>query len=118
MLAKKTTGTYPKKLFETAFAQKEKLEQRSPAQKAADLSNKDIDKILGIRGTNPRRKLKAAGLYFKKNVEDYMADFIMWWGGDLGKVNELTFTINDLAWREVVAIEYAIRQTKNLGKKI
>ena len=114
LLEKKSSSVYPKKIFEVAFAQKEELEKMTPVEKAAELSDKEIDKILNIRGGNSRRKLKAAGLYYKKNIEDYMADFIMWWNGDMGKINELTFTVNDFTWREYVALEYAKRKTKGL----
>jgi len=69
---------------------------------------------LGIKGKNADRKVKANGLYYKKNFEDYVADFIMWWNGDKAKAPELIMKLNNLTWFEYCANEYSERVNKKM----
>ena len=112
VLKKKSSGYYPKELFKQEFDEMRVKENMGMLQKSQSLSRKDLEKILGIKGKNADRKIKASGLYYKKNFEDYVADFVMWWNGDKAKAPELIMKLNNLTWLEYCANEYAERINK------
>jgi|TARA_B110000285_G_C14907512_1_gene506291 hypothetical protein len=111
MLNKEGSGYYPKALFAQKLNQVNKEKNMTMQERASSLDLKGLEKILGIKGKNVDRKLKAAGLYYKKNFEDYVADFVMWWNGDKGKAFEFILKLQNLTWYEHCAIEYAERRT-------
>ena len=109
MLNKESSGYYPKQLFAQKLDSLRLQENMNMRQKAENLPDKELAKILGIKGKNADRKVKANGLYYKKNFEDYVADFIMWWNGDKAKAPELIMKLNNLTWFEYCATEYSER---------
>ena len=109
VLNKEGSGYYPKQLFAQKLDLMKLKEGMNMRQKAESLTDKDLAKILGIKGKNTDRRIKASGLYYKKNFEDYVADFIMWWNGDKAKAPELIMKLNNLTWFEYCATEYSER---------
>ena len=109
VLNKESSGYYPKQLFAQKMDLLRSQETMNMRQKAESLSDKDLAKILGIKGKNTDRRIKATGLYYKKNFEDYVADFVMWWNGDKAKAPELILKLRNLTWHEYCATEYSER---------
>ena len=105
---------YPTSMFEQSIMKYKEEKNKPLNEKVKALTNEDLKKILGIKGNNELRKLKSSGLYYKKNIEDYLADFTMWWNGDKGKAFEAMNEIKVRTWKEYCAIEYAERVTKEI----
>ena len=112
ILHKEDSGYYPKQLFAQKLDSMKIQESMNMRQKAESLTDKNLAKILGIKGKNEDRRIKATGLFYKKNFEDYVADFIMWWNGDKSKAPELILKLSNLTWFEYCANEYAERRNK------
>lgn len=113
ILKKENSGFYPKALFAQKLEDVEKEKMMTMQERASSLDIKGLEKVLGIKGKNADRKIKAGGLYYKKNFEDYVADFVMWWNGDKAKAPELILKLQNLTYFEHCANEYAER--KSLG---
>jgi|TARA_B110000285_G_C14798173_1_gene456187 hypothetical protein len=111
MLNKENSGYYPKQLFAQKLEQVNKEKNMTMQDRSKEKSLKELENILGIKGRNTDKKLKAAGLYYKKNFEDYVSDFVMWWDGDKGKAFEFILKLHNLTWYEYCAIEYSERKT-------
>ena len=99
------------------FQELKKVEIKSVEQEVKDMTIQQLKRELGIdsKGKNENRKLKGGGLYFKKNTEDYLADFMVWWHGDPRKISEASVHIKNLARREFMALEYARRRDQQLN---
>ena len=111
VLNKEGSGYYPKQLFAQKLEQVKKEETMTMQERASSLDLKGLEKILGIKGKNADKKIKAGGLYYKKNFEDYVADFVMWWNGDKAKAPELILKLQNLTYFEHCANEYAERKS-------
>ena len=113
LLNKETSQYFPKQIFAQRLEEAEKAKNMTMSERAKSLDIKGLEKVLGIKGKNADRKVKAGGLYYKKNFEDYVADFVMWWNGDKAKAPELILKLQNLTYFEYCANEYAER--KSLG---
>ena len=111
VLEKKHSPFFPKEFFQQKVDELKKAEMQPYEQQLKDMSISDIEKELGIKGRNEKRRVKAAGLYFKKNVEDYMNDFVLNWNGDGFKVNEICFTLTKF-WQDELAVRELLEREK------
>ena len=84
------------------------------------MDRKALEKALGIskNGNNMQRRLKATGMYYKTNVEKYLADFLMNWNGTIGVTNELFLTLMEYNKKEYMALEYAKRLVVENGGQV
>ena len=104
--------------FPLEFSQElKKVETKTIEQEIKDMTLQELRRELGIdiKGKNENRKNKAGGLYFKKNTEDYLSDFMIWWNGDPRKITEASVHIKNLAKREFMVLEYARRRDQELN---
>jgi hypothetical protein len=72
---------------------------------------KKLKKVLGINEHNAIRKTQANGLYYQKNVEEYLMKFIDNWNGDIHKIAEISFTMDTMLINELYMREYLHRVT-------
>lgn len=98
------------------FSEKIKIvesEKRLSLQEQVEqMTLKELEKHLGIKSGNVSRKLDAKGLYFQKNVEDYMMKFLAEWKNDIYKIPELVFRMKMLEKDEYVVREYLKRKNE------
>lgn len=83
-------------------------------EEAKKLTDDELRRKLGIRGNNENRKIKAQGLYYKKNCEDYLTDFILHWGGDWKKMYECIVTLHNMTVKEVFTQELVRREASKI----
>jgi len=110
-MEKRHSPFFPKEFFQQKVDELKKLETQPYEEQLKDMSISDIEKELGIKGRNEKRRVKAAGLYFKKNVEDYMNDFVLNWNGDGFKVKEICFTLTKF-WQDELAVRELLEREK------
>jgi hypothetical protein len=113
LLGKENSKDFPLKFYQEL----KKVETKSIEQEIKDMTIQQLRKELGIdvKGKNENRKTKAGGLYFKKNTEDYLSDFMTWWHGDPRKIAEASLHIKNLARHEFMVLEYARRRDQEIN---
>ncbi len=75
-----------------------------------EMSLSQLKKELGITAKNEKKVMKAKGLYFKTNVENYLMDYIREWNGDMNKIGEVMRTLEIFYYEEAVVQEYTKRK--------
>lgn len=109
LLEKESSSEFPVKFLQELKNPKNELTfEEQVKQKTLE----ELNKMLGIKGKNFKRRLKSSGLYFGKNVEDYLADFMAQWNRDMNKIPEVITTLKLYAKDEIVALEIARREAK------
>ena len=109
LLEKESSKDFPIKFLQELKSPKDELTfEEEVRQKTIS----ELQKMLGIKGKNENRRIKASGLYFGKNVEDYMADFMAHWNKDVHKIPEIITTLQNYAKSEFIALELTRREAK------
>jgi hypothetical protein len=107
ILEKESSKDFPIKFLQELKSPKNELTfEEEVRQKTLS----ELQKMLGIKGKNENRRIKASGLYFGKNVEDYMADFMAHWNRDVHKIPEIITTLQNYAKSEFIALELTRRE--------
>lgn len=86
-------------------------EIKTVEEKVKDMTLDELAKHLGIRGNNATRKIDSKGLYFQKNLEDYLMKFLAEWRNDIHKIPELIYRVDNIMLNEYVTREYLFRKS-------
>lgn len=105
LLDKKHSNFFSQKL--KFIAEESKIQ--TVEEKVKDMSLEQLVKHLGVKGNNVTRKLDSKGLYFQKNLEDYLMKFLAEWRNDINKIPELIYRVDSIMFDEYVAREFLLK---------
>lgn len=110
-LDNKNSTLYPMRFEQEVKGEFE--EKKNPVNEISDEMKQktlnELKEILGIRKINSVKKLQSSGLYFQKNVEDYLGKFVSEWRNDIYKLPEVFFTLREFMIKELASREYLAR---------
>ena len=87
----------------------DEIKKQTIEEKVQGMSLDELSKHLGLRGNNAPRKIDAKGLYFQKNLEDYLLKFLAEWRNDIHKIPELIYRVDSIMFYEFVTREYLLK---------